>query len=612
MATGRPSHDVETPEPPAASSWFAAPRQLAREVLLRIRYRPVQNLAVIGLVTLSVIGLGIGLSTFSPRAEHVTNRVTEQPTGAMALAELDAGRGEQARQIAAGLRVRDDLPAEDAGLPPYVLGLVLRKTQPSSRPIASVGSCTCSRRATFRRPEPRAFLPGGKRMANGSWHGVCSRAADMRRVLPALHTALAACPEQATDIYRRLASAYLKVPQPEPEQALKFSQLYLQDGRLSPAERDAALLLQGRVWLERGEWAACREDLQRIAADSPSHAEAQLLLGRVLLVEGDQLAAASASGDERPKGDGREKYLAARDALQALLAQRSLGGELVRQAQYLLGLCHRRLADSAAALQYFARLGRTSFDTAEGLAAALEEAELHYASGETDKALEAYHRVLRQVHEPEVYSNPWVSLEELQRRLQAVYGRSMAAGQYDWAIEFVRAFSPVLTEERSVRWQAEAYEALAAKRAEQAVDQPRSQADSFQGQSRSAWREAGRLRTELARLRFSTREYPQELWASAEDFLRGQDYERAIRLLHKHRESEERQKLPRTLVALGTALLALDRPQEALLPLGECLEFHAQDPHCYRAAWSPRKPTRNLASPPRPKSCCCRIWSAKD
>ena len=222
-------------------------------------------------------------------------------------------------------------------------------------------------------------------------------------------------------------------------------------------------------------------------------------------------------------------------------------------------------------------------DTPEGIAAGLEEAELQAELGQADEALDAYRRVVRQAGDKDLYSNPWVSLDELQQRLGHAFDTWLADSQWDHALGLAQAFAPLLGAERSVQAQTAAQEAWARQLQQQAESQAGEERESLLAQSRATWCKAGDLQRELARLRFSSPNYPDVLWAAAQDYLRGEAYRDAIRALNKFLEDVERRKAPPALTALGEALLALGKPDEALVPLNECLEFHTGDPVSYRA-----------------------------
>ena len=56
------------------------------------------------------------------------------------------------------------------------------------------------------------------------------------------------------------------------------------------------------------------------------------------------------------------------------------------------------------------------------------------------------------------------------------------------------------------------------------------QAIASRAHARELWREAARLYARVAKSRFSTPHYPDDVWRSAESYFDGHDYHRALAL----------------------------------------------------------------------------------
>ena len=467
MATERPESSPQTAASPTTRSRFAGPGRLAREVQARFRLRPLQNTVVIVLVAVAVIGLGTGLSLLSSTPPSAVT----QPAIADPLRELDAGHYERAREIAADLRVAGHAPEHGSGVPAFVLGMAAAHDARQRSPDRERQFLFLLAARYFE--EARAAeLPDDRRKTADSELGRCLfESGRYAEAIPALQAALSTCPDKTPEICRQLADAFLRIPVPQPQEALKYSEQYLTIGGLPPAEREAALLLQGRILLQQGEIDRCRSCLEQVPADSPGGAEARLLLGRLALLEADRL---SAPADVKPDQDAiAAKYAAARELFRQVRQGSDLSSDLGRQSQYLLVLACRRDGASAEALTAASSLARSAFDTPEGMAAGLEEAELQAALGHADEALDAYRRVVRQAGEKDLYSNPWVSLDELQQRLGHAFDIWLKDSQWDHALGLAQAFAPLLGAERSVQAQTDAQESWARQLQQQAQNQCR-------------------------------------------------------------------------------------------------------------------------------------------
>ena len=77
-------------------------------------------------------------------------------------------------------------------------------------------------------------------------------------------------------------------------------------------------------------------------------------------------------------------------------------------------------------------------------------------------------------------------------------------------------------------------------------------------------RQAGMVFARLAKLRITTRKYPDDIWESAESFLAGHDYINAVRQFRRYLEIEGRRRRPRALVGLAEALLAQGEMDQSL------------------------------------------------
>jgi tetratricopeptide (TPR) repeat protein len=105
----------------------------------------------------------------------------------------------------------------------------------------------------------------------------------------------------------------------------------------------------------------------------------------------------------------------------------------------------------------------------------------------------------------------------------------------------------------------------------------------------------------LSKLRFASRNYPEDLWRSADNYMKGHDFTRAVAYYKKFLDTQGRPARPPALTAIGQAMLALNKPAEALPWLEECIEFFPRDPHSYRARIIAAQAHRELSNPEQAK-----------
>ena len=585
MASEQSGQPNAAPTPAADPSRW---QRIARDVLAHISRNPVRNATIILAVVTAVVGMGVCLRALAPDP----SKRQGSGTLAAALEALDVDDREKARSIAADLRLVADHSKAEAGGPAYVLGVAMAQDaeeewNESERRIRFLLG------ARYLEEARRAGFPAGR-----TGHGLfvlgksLHDAGRYAQSLPVLLEALDVDFSRRTDILGLLANAYLRDTTPRYEKALEYNREYLADDALSFDDRYNALMTQGEVMFGLGEFVNCEATISAIPETSSHFATALVLNSRLLLRAGDLLA--QQADDTSAAGQAIQLFQNARELLGLAQVHNPTALTLERQAQYLTGLTYRKSAplrptdaeesvDLRAALDQFGRTRRAHFDTAEGISASLEEAEIHQLLGEDDAAIGAFRRTLQFAAAAPAYNNPWVSPDEMKNRLDASYTKYRNARQFDYATQLAAAMATLFSESHAIQLQAEAREAAANKLAADAEHSPHSQARQLLVDSRTENRSAGALFARLAKLRFATRSYPDNLWRSAENYQRGQDYDRAVRYYTQFLSTQNRAGRAPALTAIGETMLGLHEPEKALPYLMECIQYYPRDPHSYRA-----------------------------
>lgn len=581
-------------------------RRVLREVTQKVTHKPVQNISIIVTVVLAVVGLAVGLRHLLPE-QLMTLQPRPVATLADALEALDNEDFDRARGIAADLRMRKDPPPEDAGGPAYVLGVVMAhdaelEWEERERKLLLLLA------ARYLEEAREAGFPVGRHghalYVLGKAHHDAGRFAD---ALEPLHAALELYIPAQTEIHGLLASSYLSDAKPQYDKALDHNRAYLADDALGFDERQAALLVQAEIQFRFEDYVASDATLSLISPGSEPYPRSLLLQARIVMHAADEAARRSQFASTPDAGEAIAGYAEARELLGRAQDLDPASALVARQAQYLTGLTYRRTAplrptgqeevgEFRAAAAQFGRTRRTFFDTAEGVSASLEEAEVLQLLGEDAEAVQAFRRTLRYAGDLSPYNNSWTSIDELQSRVEAAYRVYREAGELAHAVAIASGMAAVFPRSQAVRLQAEAQQAQAVRLAEGAVDLSQSQAELQIQESRTEHRKAGSLYAELAKLRFATREYPGDLWNAAENYMAGHDYGRAVTYYKRFLDTQDRQARPPALTAIGKALLALNKPGEALPWLEECVEFFPRDPHSYRARIIAAQAHRELAN----------------
>jgi len=505
---------------------------------------------------------------------------SEPVTMEMVLEALDQGSYADARKFAEGLQSQGTPSTEELGVAVFGLGAA----------AACEADATWSRQTRnyylaaaryLEEARDRGFPPG--RQAEGVY--LLGRSLYLSGQAPAsrpiLLEALKLNPEKKTEIHRLLCGAYLNDANPQLEQALAENTLYLADGSLLPAARHQGLLQRAQILLRLEKIPACVATLDKIPPQADNRAEVAVLRGQVLM----QQARALKNKPDVTAADqiqAREQYLEAIKALRLAQGRDTLSTQATRKSMYLIGDCFLEMGDERATLAQFAQIYNLFPDTPEAVAASFREAELSRQRGRDKNALTCYRRVLRAVTDPEDFSNPWITLDQLQSAMLAAYEHYLHAQNFDASLQLTRYFYPLFPLARALQLTAETYQAWGQTLLARAAELPPDKAEMTRRLGRVQLRHAGRAYGRLAELQVATRQYPDYLWNAADAYLRGQDHHHAVRLLQEYVKNESRRQ-PQALVNLGEALLSLGRIDEALGTFQQCVEFHSRDAAAFRA-----------------------------
>jgi hypothetical protein len=171
-----------------------------------------------------------------------------------------------------------------------------------------------------------------------------------------------------------------------------------------------------------------------------------------------------------------------------------------------------------------------------------------------------------------------MTLEQFQRRLIDAVRQWQQAGRYEQAIALVRALPPLIPLVDALRMEGETFRDWAKSLDDPTADGPPGEEPPMAAAARDRYRHAGDAWAAAAQLRFEQQEYSELLWSSIEAYQLGRAYERSLRLLNDYLQYEFRELRPRGLLAKGRALLATDRPSDALAPLEDLVIDFPRDP----------------------------------
>ncbi len=558
---------ISTPLPPTGKSpwpirfgqWATASRQ--RRI----------GVVVSGLVVVSLLVIG------AVRAIKALLRPPPPVSLEMALQMLDLGAYPEARDLAEKLARQPNLPETELGGPVFVLGAAIayeaEQLPEKERKARSLVAASYLEEARVRgfprgRQAEGLLLLAESLFHSGQW--VAAR--------PVLKEALRANPHRKTQLYSMLMEACAEAVPPLLKEALEYNTGYLADRWLPQVQRQQALLRQADLQFRLGDLEGCRKTLAQLPSDPGLRAGQKWIEGQMVLAE------ARAAGHQGDLSTARQKYQEAIQLFRQAQTDEPRHLWVMRRAQYHIGICFEEMGERQAAIAQFHRVQTAFPESPEATAAAWKEAELARQVEKPQEVVAAYRRAVQMVGLPKTFHNPWFSLEEIQAACLRAHQDYIHRKDFSTAFSLAETFAPLFSAGTTTRLVAETLADWA--RAEAAKAETVSsylQRTALLGQARKLFRQAGWAYQQLAELQKETRQYTDILWESGENYLAGQDYTHAILILQEYLKQESRARQGAALVRLGEALLALNRIDEALDVLGDCIDFHPKDVAAYQA-----------------------------
>lgn len=530
---------------------------------------------IVATTLLTLIGLTIGGWAYLANVAIHAGELTADA----AMKAYDEGRYEEARAIVSHMLTSGRLPKTEYGGPLLVLG-ALKIRDAEDQPTAerrrieySVAARYLTEARAYGLPEPRQttgdFLLGKSLVESGQLdEGV--------RVLNDLTSHPVSDPAIEIESLRMLADTCLIMPAPRLAEALKYNDALLSAKLTSDDERTNALLQRAECLSRLDRFDEARNAIAKIPAGGPRAAAIAIASGRVLL---DQVETAlqKLPAVDRLKAAGQyaDKINAAVEELDKAARLDSQKKQVGYQSSYQLARGLELKGDNEAALKQYARTRQFYGDTYEGLAASLMEADLLRQKSEFDAALNSYRRVLESFAAIPVYRSHVLPIAKFRDRLIGALKDLQQRKQYKEALALIDRFAPIFSRAEQLELRGTTLEQWGATLLSTTTeDDPAVPHERSAGLQRL--RAAGVAFEDLAESRFATKYYTSDLWRGAEDFIRGQSFSSAIRLLDKYLENEPELRNAEALLRLGQCHLALNHVPQSISAFEECLEFHPQ------------------------------------
>ncbi|MEM9658907.1 MAG: tetratricopeptide repeat protein, partial [Planctomycetota bacterium] len=340
------------------------------------------------------------------------------------------------------------------------------------------------------------------------------------------------------------------------------------------------------ILLRMGRTQEARRAIEGLVDENSDAAGVELLLGRLDLQEALSFSEAAPGRSQRLES-ARRRFREARRL-------DPLGGAHSRQATYWLAKVQEHLGKPEEALALYNRAARQFGDSPEGVAAALAEADLELDALRLEQAVAGYRRVVESMRNPAASSNPLLPASVFRKRMVEAHQRFIAEQDFEDALTLVDLLESVFSHLECVQLRAKTHDAWGRSLAEAALREDPWNATEVNRGSRFHFRAAGRSFEDLARLRFASRFFTDDLMSAAESYFAGQGYASAARVLREYLQHEARRRNARALLLLGRSLLARNEPEKAIHALAECAEMHPRDAAVYQARLEQARAHRQL------------------
>ena len=526
----------------------------------------------VGAVAL-VLLLGTFFALWSYLA-HLAVSEEEQVTLRMALDALEAEKFEEADQIIRQMQRQPQNP-DDFGGALFVLGAIKANQAESEwsaarrRAVYLVAARYLQKAQTLGVPkeiEPKMLFLLGQSLIQGNQPG---------EGIEALQKALSLDDSPSKKIHALLTEAFLALPNPDLEAVLLHNAQLLDDPDLPSERKIEAMLNQAESLGKLGRPEEANAIVKKLSEESPESGLLKSLSGRL------QVAAASRLREDNP----RRASLIEQAKADLYEAQRldPYNGATTRLAKYWIGKSYELEGDYTSAIEVFDEISKLYGDTQESVAAALSEAELLRYTGNKPQALAGYRHLLESIGSPTTYSNKLLSLEELKRRLTSAHASFVETKEFDAALTLLEQFPPLYSQEEVIELRAHTQEQWGKAELREAFDLHPISAAKRSKKGRHHLRAAGRAYESLARVRFATREYTDDLWLAAENYYLGQSYTHAARVLEEYLHYEPEKRNAAVLLRLGQSHLTTGKIQQAVRVLENCIDLHPRDLAVYQA-----------------------------
>ena len=188
-----------------------------------------------------------------------------------------------------------------------------------------------------------------------------------------------------------------------------------------------------------------------------------------------------------------------------------------------------------------------------------------------------YRTVLETVSDPVTYANELLPLKALRKRILKAYQFFMNQGDFASAVALVEQLEPVFSRADVAELRAKLHRQWGEQKVEEADSATMKEAETLVMEGHYHFRAAGRAFENVARIRYATPRFTDDLWAAAECYFLGHSFSHAIRTYEEYLHHESKRNNGMALLRLGQAKLAAGKSLQAINALTDCIELYPHD-----------------------------------
>ncbi len=361
-----------------------------------------------------------------------------------------------------------------------------------------------------------------------------------------------------------LTNIYLEIKSPKLlDMAFEYNAKVLNSPEISVTQRDRAYLQRAQLYLAQNQHDEAKNVLENLSDASTDDQGIIVFRAQTLMAE--------------------REFAQAMQLLQPVANDIGLEQIYTRQASYLIGVCAEELGKRDEAISYLLQTAQKYESKQEGTAANLRAGDLLRRAGRKEEALEAYRRALSSVESSEEYRNRWLGIQTFRNAVQTAWNEWLEQGSHREAIALSRMMPPLFPTVQAKELESDSIQHWAIYLQNEYDDAPFSEWTTRRKELVARWRESGKAYAELAELLRTTSRYSNALWISAEDYIKGHDFDNALTQLDKFIRMGPPRRLPLAHVRRGEVLMDLNRLDEALQSFEHTLVNYPTDQAAVRA-----------------------------